>query len=193
MDWACNTALDQLGFANPAELQAYWNALPKEAVGPWVKSALARGEVIEALLEGADGSTRKVLMRPAGLTEPPEVPQRLRILSPFDPALRDRARAEHLFGFFYRIEVFVPEPKRRWGYYVFPVLEGDRLVGRLDAKAHRADGVLRVKAFWPEAGIRLTKARIAKLEAELNRLARFAACERVEFLPGWQRDFLPPL
>ena len=56
-----------------------------------------------------------------------------------------------------------------------------------------ADGVLRVKAFWPEAGIRLTKARIAKLEAELNRLARFAACERVEFLPGWQRDFLPPL
>jgi uncharacterized protein YcaQ len=193
VDWACNTALDQLGFANPAELQAYWNALPKEAVGPWVKSALARGEVIEALLEGADGSTRKVLMRPASLTEPPEIPQRLRILSPFDPALRDRARAEHLFGFFYRIEVFVPEPKRRWGYYVFPVLEGDRLVGRLDAKAHRADGVLRVKAFWPEAGIRLTKARIAKLEAELNRLARFAACERVEFLPGWQRDFLPPL
>ncbi len=192
VDWACNRALDQLGFASPSEVQAYWNALPKEAIGPWIKTALARGEVVEALLEGADGSTRKVLTRPQSLHDMPEVAARLRILSPFDPALRDRARAEHLFGFFYRIEVFVPEPKRRWGYYVFPVLDGDRLVGRLDAKAHRAEGVLRVKAFWPEAGVRLTKARLAKLEGELHRLARFAACDRVEFLPGWQRDFLTP-
>ena len=193
VDWACNTALDQLGFATPAELQAYWNAIPKEAVGPWVKSALARGEVIEALLEGADGSPRKVLTRPATVTETPEITSRLRILSPFDPALRDRARAEHLFGFFYRIEVFVPEPKRRWGYYVFPVLEGDRLVGRIDAKAFKQESILRIKAFWPEAGVKLTKARMSKLEAELNRLARFSNCDQVEFLPDWQRDYLAPL
>jgi len=193
VDWACNTALDQLGFATPAELQAYWNAIPKEAVGPWVKSALARGEVIEALLEGADGSPRKVLTRPATVTETPEITSRLRILSPFDPALRDRARAEHLFGFFYRIEVFVPEPKRRWGYYVFPVLEGDRLVGRIDAKAFKQESILRIKAFWPEAGVKLTKARMSKLEAELNRLARFSSCDQVEFLPDWQRDYLTPL
>ena len=193
VDWACNTALDQLGFATPAELQAYWNAIPKEAVGPWVKSALARGEVIEALLEGADGSPRKVLTRPATVTETPEITSRLRILSPFDPALRDRARAEHLFGFFYRIEVFVPEPKRRWGYYVFPVLEGDRLVGRIDAKAFKQESILRIKAFWPEAGVKLTKARMSKLEAELNRLARFSSCDQVEFLPDWQRDYLAPL
>lgn len=192
LDWACSSALDRLGFANPSEIQAYWNAVPKEAVGPWVKEALARGDVVEALLEGADGSTRKVLARPEALEAAPEVTPRLRILSPFDPALRDRARAEHLFGFYYRIEVFVPEAKRRWGYYVFPVLEGDRLVGRLDAKAFKQEGVLRVKAFWPEAGVRLTKARGAKLEAELDRLARFSGCDRVEFLPGWRREFLAP-
>ena len=86
----------------------------------------------------------------------------------------------------------MPEPKRRWGYYVFPVLEGDRLVGRLDAKAHRNEGTLRVRAFWPEAGVQLTKARTAKLMAELDRLARFSNCNRVEFLPDWQRDFLAP-
>ena len=105
---------------------------------------------------------------------------------------RDRARAEHLFGFFYRIEVFVPEPKRRWGYYVFPVLEGDRLVGRLDAKAFKSEAILRVKAFWPEAGIKLSKERLEKLDGELHRLARFAGCDRVEYLPGWQRAFLAP-
>ena len=192
VDWACSTALDRLGFASPAELQAYWNAIPKDAVTQWAKALLERGEVVEVMLEGADGSARKVLARPATLSETPDITPRLRILSPFDPALRDRARAEHLFGFFYRIEVFVPEPKRRWGYYVFPVLEGDRLIGRLDTKAFKQEGVLRVKAFWPEIGVRLTKARMAKLEAELDRLARFASCDRVEFLPGWQREYIAP-
>jgi uncharacterized protein YcaQ len=86
----------------------------------------------------------------------------------------------------------VPEPKRVWGYYVFPVLEGDRLVGRIDVKAFRDAGTLRVKAFWPEAGVKLTKGRQAKLEAELDRLAGFAGCERVEFLDGWERETLAP-
>jgi uncharacterized protein YcaQ len=82
----------------------------------------------------------------------------------------------------------VPEPKRVFGYYVFPVLEGDRLVGRIDAKAHRDAGALRVKAFWPEAGVKITKVRLARLEAELDRLARFSGCGRVEFLDGWARE-----
>ena len=70
---------------------------------------------------------RRGYARPDVLTQAacaPEPTTRLRILSPFDPALRDRDRAEFLFGFYYRIEVFVPEPKRQYGYYVFPVLEG---------------------------------------------------------------------
>ncbi|WP_323041670.1 winged helix-turn-helix domain-containing protein [Gemmobacter sp.] len=195
VDWACSSALDHLGFATPGELQAYWNAVPPQAVKPWVAAALARGEIVEIAVQGADGSTRKALARPDVLAvaqAAPEPTARLRVLSPFDPALRDRKRAEFLFGFFYRIEVFVPEAKRRWGYYVFPVLEGDRLVGRLDAKAHRTDGVLRLRAFWPEAGVRLTRARAEKLDAELHRLARFAGCDRVDYLPGWDRDHLAP-
>jgi uncharacterized protein YcaQ len=120
----------------------------------------------------------------------PEPPGTLRVLSPFDPALRDRNRADFLFGFHYRIEVFVPEPKRIYGYYVFPVLEGDRLVGRLDAKAYRAENTLRVRAYWPELGVRASTARNSRLEAEIARLARFAGCERVEYLPGWMRETL---
>ena len=188
-DWACRTALRQLGFGTSGEIAAYWNAVGPEAAKDWCRAALARGEIIEAEVEGALGQRRKVFIFPEILDEtPPEPTARLRILSPFDPSLRDRNRAEFLFGFYYRIEVFVPEPKRVWGYYVFPVLEGERLVGRIDVKAFRDAGALRVKAFWPEAGVKLTKSRRAKLEAELDRLARFAGCERVEFLNGWERE-----
>ena len=108
------------------------------------------------------------------------------MLSPFDPALRDRARAEFLFGFRYRIEVFVPELKRVFGYYVFPLLEGDRLVGRIDVK--RAGEVLAVRAVWPEPGVTWGKGRQAKLEAELARLAGFVGSERVEWGEGWLRE-----
>jgi uncharacterized protein YcaQ len=188
-DWACRSALRHLGFGTSGEIAAYWNAVGPEAAKDWCRAALARGEIIEAEVEGALGQRRKIFIFPDILTDdPPEPTPRLRILSPFDPALRDRNRAEFLFGFYYRIEVFVPEPKRVYGYYVFPVMEGDRLVGRIDVKAFRDAGALRVKAFWPEAGVKLTKGRRAKLEAELDRLARFAGCERVEFLEGWERE-----
>jgi hypothetical protein len=187
--WACRSALQQLGFGTPGEIAAYWNAIGPEAAKAWCRAALLRGEIIEAEVEGAQGQRRRVVLFPESLDEtPPDPSPRLRILSPFDPALRDRDRAEFLFGFRYRIEVFVPEPKRVYGYYVFPVLEGDRLTARIDVKAFRDAGVLRVKAFWPEPGVRLTKARMSRLEAELHRLAAFAGCDRVEFLAGWDRD-----
>jgi hypothetical protein len=192
-DWACRSALRHLGFGTSGEIAAYWKAIPPEAAKDWCRAALTRGEIIEVEVEGADGLRRKSLAYHDILDAPPPDPlPRLRILSPFDPALRDRKRAEFLFGFFYRIEVFVPEPKRVFGYYVFPVMEGDRLIGRIDVKAFRDQGTLRVKAFWPEAGVKLTKGRQAKLEAELDRLAVFSGCERVEFLDGWERETLAP-
>jgi uncharacterized protein YcaQ len=190
-DWACRSALDHLGFATSGEIAAYWKAISPDAAKHWCKKEIELGSIIEIDVEGSFGQRRKVLIRPETLlTPPPEPTSRLRILSPFDPALRDRDRAEFLFGFRYRIEVFVPEPKRVFGYYVFPVLEGDRLVGRIDVKAFRDAGALRVKAFWPEPGVRLTKQRRARLEAELDRLARFSGCDRVEFTDGWERETL---
>ena len=188
VDWACSSALDRLGFATPGELAAFWQAISIKEARHWCQAALARDELIEAQIEAWSGQLRRVIMRPATLeTEPPAPPNRVRVLSPFDPALRDRKRAEHLFGFAYRIEIYVPAPKRQYGYYVFPVLEGDRIIGRLDAKAHRDEGVLRITAFWPEASVKIGTGRLTRLEAELERLARFARCGRVEFLPDWQR------
>jgi hypothetical protein len=106
-------------------------------------------------------------------------------LSPFDPALRDRHRAERLFGFNYRIEIFVPAPKRTYGYYVFPVIEGDRLIGRIDMK--RDGATLAVRAFWSETGVRMGAGRVKALVAELERAAAFGGCSAIELSDGWIR------
>ncbi|SDC77502.1 winged helix-turn-helix domain-containing protein [Ruegeria marina] len=190
VDWLCNAALDRLGFATPGELAAFWAiATPSEAK-EWVTGALRRGVLEQIEVQCADGSWRKVFARPevAGQAAiAPQAPGRIRVLSPFDPALRDRKRAERLFGFHYRIEVFVPGPKRVYGYYVFPLLEGDRLIGRIDMKAHRDCGELRVRALWPERGLRWSKARTRRLEAELDRVRRLAGVERIIFAADWLR------
>ena len=187
VDWACGEALDRLAFATPGEIARFWDLITIDEAKAW---CAAERDLIEVEVEGADGGIRKHFARPDLLTEAdcvPDLPGHVRVLSPFDPALRDRKRAERLFGFDYRIEIFVPEAKRKYGYYVFPVMEGDRLIGRMDAKRDLGAGFLTVSAFWPEPGVRLGKARVAKLETELDRLAKFAGCGRVVFAAGWRR------
>lgn len=180
IDWLCNAAMDRLGFATSTEIADFWDIVTKAEAKDWC----ARSDLIEIDVEGVDGTLRRSFAR-AGIMEetPPKPTSRLRILSPFDPALRDRKRAERLFGFHYRIEIFVPEAKRQYGYYVFPILEGDRLVGRIDMKALRADDVLNVTGLWWETGVRATDARLKKLRSELDRMARFAGVSRVEVDP----------
>lgn len=187
IDWACASAIDRLGFATSGEIAAFWASVtPKEAAA-WCKRHLGK-TLIEVEIECADGAKpRRVFARPdlpdqARETAPP--PDRLRILSPFDPALRHRKRTERLFGFQYTIEVFVPAPKRKFGYYVFPILEGNRLTGRIDMKCHRDAATLMVTGLWLEPGVKPSKLRIEKLEAELDRYRRFTGCERVVWADG---------
>ena len=186
VDWAMSQALDRLGFGTSGELAAFFEIVTRDEAKAWCSQALSDGRIVEADIEMADGSRRRsftteaMLDRVASLPEPTP---RVRLLSPFDPALRDRARAERLFGFHYRIEIFVPEAKRRYGYYVFPVLQGERVIGRLDAR--RAGQALAVRAFWPEAGVRMGKARTAGLMSELERVASLAGTDTVEVRADW--------
>lgn len=191
IDWACNAALDRLGFATSGELAAFWALVTPDAAKTWCAQAVARGDLIEVDIDMADGHKPRVHFARPDLpaTKVGEPLQRVRILSPFDPALRDRKRAERLFGFHYRIEIFVPEPQRRFGYYVFPVLEGDRLIGRIDMKCDRSCGQLQVRAFWPE-GRAPGKGRTTRLLSELNRVARMTGCGDVIFAVDWMR---PPV
>ena len=190
VDWACRGALERLGFATSGEIAAFWDLVTPQEAKEWV--AARRDELTEVVIETANGSRPRAAHALAGFPENlgdiPEPPARIRVLSPFDPLLRDRNRAERLFDFSYRIEIFVPEPKRQYGYYVFPLIEGDRMIGRIDMKADRKAGTLDVRRLWLERGLRASRGRLEKLEAELLRVGRFAGAERLSFLPGWRAD-----
>lgn len=101
------------------------------------------------------------------------------VLSPFDPLVWDRTRAEELFGFDYRLECYTPAPKRRWGYFVLPLLRRGALVGRIDAKAHRRDGVFEVKALFLERGVRVTGRLLADLAGALRDCAAWHGTPRI--------------
>ncbi|SDI89076.1 winged helix-turn-helix domain-containing protein [Aliiruegeria lutimaris] len=181
IDWLCSEALDRLGFASPGEIQRFWDAVSRAEVLDWID----RTESLHPVeIETADGQWIKALapsdiaQRVAALTA---VTSRLRILNPFDPVIRDRDRLGRLFGFEYRNEMFVPAAKRIWGYYVFPILEGHRFVGRIELKGNRRASSLNVLNFWPENGVRWSSTRRVKLDAELARLAKLVGVERVSW------------
>ena len=179
IDWLCHQALDRLSFGSPGDIQRFWDAVDRSEVSDWiartpglipVEIETAQGDGITAL------APADIDARIAALTPPTS---RLRILNPFDPVIRDRKRLARLFGFDYRIEMFVPAAKRVWGYYVFPLLEGDRFVGRIEIRADRRADTLTVLNLWPEPGTRWSARRQGKLDAELARLMRFAGVSRL--------------
>jgi uncharacterized protein YcaQ len=104
---------------------------------------------------------------------------RTTLLSPFDPVVWDRARASELFGFEYTLECYTPERKRRYGYFVLPILQRGRLIGRLDAKAHRAEGVFEIKALFFEPEVVVDAALIADLAQAIQASADWHGTSRV--------------
>ena len=178
IDWLCKAALDRLGVGSVGEIQKFWDAVSVKETKDWAKGV----ENIPVQVQAADGgwsdavAPMDIEARLARLTT---ATSRLRILNPFDPVIRDRNRLKRLFGFDYRVEMFVPKDKRIWGYYVFPILEGERFVGRIELKGDRANGELRVLNVWAEPGVRWTGKRQEKVAAELKRLARLASLDTV--------------
>ncbi|TDI61235.1 MAG: winged helix-turn-helix domain-containing protein [Alphaproteobacteria bacterium] len=175
VDWLCRAALARLAVGSMKEIKEFWDAKDVREVKSWIeenqKSVIPvkwetdRGEWVSSYaLADIEDRIQKL----------PSASSRMKIINPFDPAIRDRNRLKSMFGFDYRLEVFVPAAKRRWGYYVYPLLEGDRFVGRIEAKADRKAKCLNVLNFWPEGDIKWGLGRNARLEAELVRFARLA-------------------
>jgi len=183
IDWACRSALTRLGVATSGEIAAFWALItPKEAAA-WVQTNRSVGALMDVVVEnhGDRKPTKAVAFSdmPDTLETVATPPDRVRILSPFDPLIRDRKRCERLFGFDYRIEVFVPKEKRQYGYYVFPLLEGSRFIGRIDVQ--RQGDALVVENLWLELGIKMGKDRKKALDAELERYRRFTGTHAVTF------------
>ena len=182
VDWLCDAALFRLTFASPGEVQRFWEATTPAEVRQWIERR--SGALAEVEIQTADRQWIKALAVPdieQKLADTPEPTSRLRIINPFDPAIRDRTRTERLFGFDYRIEIFVPAEKRLWGYYVYPLLEGDRFVGRMEIKADRNAGFICATRFWPEPRVQWSAQRRNRLEAELHRMARLIGVADVRY------------
>ncbi len=105
-------------------------------------------------------------------------------LSPFDPIVWDRKRALELFDFDYKIECYTPAPKRRFGYFSLPLLQRGKLVGRMDAKAHRQQGIFEVKSLYLESGVRESGRLATDLARTLSQLAGWHGTPRLRFNHG---------
>jgi uncharacterized protein YcaQ len=164
---------EALGIAAEADLRDYFRL-------PLAQSRKALAELVEAgtlIPTAVEGWTQK-----AYLHRDARLPRRAggqALLSPFDPLVWERKRAERLFGFRYRLEIYTPAPRRQFGYYVLPFLLDDRLVGRVCLKADRQAGILRANAAYHEDGADPGETAPA-LADELQLMARWLGLSTVE-------------
>ena len=161
------------GIGTLQDLADYHRQTPTTCKAP-LAELVDEGRVLPVAVEGW---TRPAYLHPAA-----RAPRRIgarALLSPFDPVVWNRDRGLRLFDFHYRIEIYTPAPKRRYGYYVLPFLLDDALVGRVDLKADRASRTLLVQHAWAEAGV--DEAHVAgELLEELRLMAAWLELDRIE-------------
>lgn len=147
------------------------DAPSKPGLRQLIEARVARGRLVPVVLEGADRLPHWAA--PEVLEDVPEpMPERVHILSPFDPLVIQRRRLKLFFGYEHLFEAYLPREKRRYGYFALPVLVGDEIVAVIDLKADRARGQLLVQQ-WSWVGSGASPARKALIEAELGRFERF--------------------
>ncbi len=184
VDWACREAIARIGIATPIEMARFFCAVSPAVARAWCAGAVRRGELVDVFVDPATRSGKRV--RAVALPDwrthcKPHDSATLRILAPFDPVVRDRARAERLFGISYRFEAFVPAPKRVYGYYTLPLLEGDRLVGLIDPKLDREAGEVLVRGPWWFDDAAATRRRDRALAVAIDRLAQQVGASQWSF------------
>ena len=175
-------AAQSYGVATVADLNDYYRLRDQAAVRTAVDELVDAGELEQVVVRGWERGGR---LLPAWRHTSASLPRRIdraALLTPFDPVVWFRDRALRVFDLDYRIEIYVPAEKRRYGYYSLPVLVGDRIVARVDLKADRAASVLRVQSAWWEPHARPEDA--GAIAGELARAAAWQGLERVS-VSGW--------
>ena len=161
-------AVRSLGVAVPRWVPDYFRT-PKKGVAALLEELADEGSLLRATLGDEPAYVHPENARLAGTIVSGGVTSSVTtLLSPFDPVVWDRARASELFGFEYKIEVYTPAAQRRYGYYSLPILHDGDLVGRLDAKAHRKDGLFEVKAIHLEPGLPISDDLVTGISGALR-------------------------
>jgi uncharacterized protein YcaQ len=143
------------------------------------------GELVSVEIEGMRGKRFVVREDVELLQAPPEPPPSVAFLPPFDPLVWDRGLLGSLFDFEYVWELFVPPAKRRWGWYVLPIVFRDRFVGRIEPRIDRADARVQILAVWWEDGFSARRAEgfVDAMRDALRAYLRFAGASRLEWAP----------
>lgn len=153
--------------------------------GRVIRRNLRKKRVVEVKIEGVRGTAYALPEHLDRLEAVPE-PAGTTLICPFDSLLFQRKRAEDLFGFSYALEIYTPPDKRRYGYYVLPILHDGRLVGRLDPKLHRDHDELEIRSLHLEPGFEPTAGFVAGLGQAIESLAEFVEARDIRLPEGWR-------
>ncbi|WP_145077108.1 winged helix-turn-helix domain-containing protein [Aureliella helgolandensis] len=163
------------GLGQPAEI-AYLRTETKPLVTEALADMVSTGELLQV---GVAGKPYYALPASLDLLSKPLARSKLKILSPFDNLVIQRQRMKGLFGFDYLIECYVPEPKRRYGYFSLPILWDGKLVARMDCRTDRSDSLLHLQHLALEPGLSGTDAMFLALRKELQPFLQFNDCDAV--------------
>ena len=167
-----------LGVATPTQINRHFTRGHYPRLSGRLVELVTEGVLVPATVEGLKGRWYVHADDWAAVDDLPTA--RLALLSPFDNLICDRERTEALWGFRYRLEVYTPVVKRQYGYYVLPIVDGDRLVGRIDAALDTRRGLLEAKSVYTEPGIRRSARRTVALRRRFEDLARFVGADGID-------------
>ena len=188
VEWACHEAINRLGIASAREIANFFSAITHAQANAWCELSLRQGELVQVIV--APSTKRGVVAtnKPAKYFALPNWREfahetqvnRMILLCPFDPVVRDRARLLRLFHFDYRFEAFTPAVKRKHGYYVLPLLQCDEMVGRADLQFDRQRGALVVRGLWWMNSLGNTAKRKRQLANALDGLSQQIGADTCE-------------
>lgn len=182
-EFVCKT-VKALGVTTARWVADYFRTKKGETI-PVVQSLADRGQLLRATIEGISA---EAYVHPDNLKLAKQamagklLPEHTTLLSPFDPLVWDRERALAMFNFDYRIECYTPEPKRKYGYFTLPILWRGNLIGRLDPKAHRKQGIFEVKSLHLEPDVKITPELISDVATTIRECASWHQTPQVKII-----------
>ncbi len=202
-DFVVDTSLGSLGIGCYDDIRTYHNKLPsqkiwkgrKDQIESYLEQRVKEGHLEEVIIEGLEDryfvlAKNVDSLNASSMMDLNDSP--VKLLTPFDNILRERAFPKRIWDFDYTIECYVPVPDRIYGYFVLPILDKNELAGRLDAKVHRKEGLLEIKALYLESKELQSSDGLERLKRGLEEFAQFHNCDSIKITKVTPRKMTKP-